>query len=357
MSRHGVLTTALCWLPVTAVIVALFAVPSSNGAGSAKAALNVTPGANSYGGQKVVFSGDMGSGQQRIFLQRRGTPSSAWASVIDPRTGKTHSRLTNRDGSFSFDFPAPAMNFVYFRVHSKTSDTPAHLFKSKHQDADISVIESTPADVPLPRGFAVVGEAFWIGVDTADHDRSGKPTKPILAGRNVILQVREAGVWKNAGETASVGRDGKLVYAAQQRRSVTRAPEVYRVVMDDWTGDGDRVGWFPSVPFYLGVVNRPEPVKKLVATATSSLVSLTWDLPGGSIQRIAIARRAGAGEPPTAPRQVIKELPGTATSFDDSTVAPGYLYQYAVYTVSPDGVYTRLASRADARTPKPRGER
>ena len=49
-----------------------------------RGSLHVTPGANSYGGQQVVFSGDMGSGQQRIFLQRRGSPSAAWADVDRP---------------------------------------------------------------------------------------------------------------------------------------------------------------------------------------------------------------------------------------------------------------------------------
>lgn len=343
---------------MTAVIVVLFAVPSSTGAGSGRATLNVSPGANSYGGQQVTFSGDMGSGQHRIFLQRRGNPSAAWANVIDPRNGKTFSRLTNRDGTFRFVFPAPAMNYVYFRLHSRTADTPAHLFKSKHQDADISVAEASPAEVPLPRGFAVVGESFRLAVDTADHDRYGKPTKPILAGRKVILQVRQpSGEWQDAGETASVGRDGKLVYAQQQRRSSTKTPEVYRVILDDWTGNGDRVGWFPSLPFHLTVVDRPDPVRKLVVAApTSTQVKLSWDLPAVAVDKIVVARRAGPGDPPTAPRQVVKELPGTATSWTDGYVNPNTLYQYAVYTISRDGIYTRLAARADVRTPSSRGE-
>ncbi len=232
-----------------------------------RGSLRVTPGANSYGGQLVVFSGDMGSGQQRIFLQRRGSPSAAWADVIDPRTGKNFTRLTNRDGSFRFEFPAPAMNYVYFRLHSRKADTPAHLFKSKHQDADISLIESTPADVPLPRGFAVVSEKFRIAVDTADHDRSGKPTKPILVGRVVTLQVRSGDAWKSTGITGTVGRDGRLNFGEEARG--VPGTEVYRVVMEDWTGDGDRVGWFPSVPFYLEVVRRPLPVRGLDADETA----------------------------------------------------------------------------------------
>ena len=358
LARHRHWTSAALWGPVLLVVAALFFVPSSNGAGSMRATLNVTPGANSYGGQQVVFSGDMGSGRQRIRLQRRGSPSAAWADVIDPRTGRNFSIVTDRDGSYRFEFPAPAMNAVYFRVVSRTAASGEHLFKSKHQDADVSLIESSPADVPLPRGFAVVGEAFRIAVDTADHDNNGKPTKPILPGRKVTLQVRDgAGLWKDVpGGSAVVGRDGTLSYAPEQRRVGTTAPEVYRVVMDDWTENGDRVGWFPSVPFYLEVVDRPDPVTNLEATApTSSQVKLAWDLPAGPVAKIVIARRTGGGAPPTAPRQVIDELPGTATSYGDRSVLPSDFYQYAVYTVSRDGVYTRVPTPVVVRTPDSKG--
>ena len=347
MSRRGVLTTALCWLPVTAAIVALFVVPSSNGAESARAGLNVTPGANSYGGQKVVFSGDMGSGQQRIFLQRRGSPSAAWANVIDPRTGKNFTRLTSGDGSFRFEFPAPAMNFVYFRVHSRSSDTPAHLFKSKHQDADISLIEQNPADVPLPRGFAVVNEQFRIAVDTADHDRSGKPTKPILPGRKVTLQVRDGVGWTDAPGSALVGRDGRLDYGVENRTAP--ALEVVRVVMADWTEDGDRVGWFPSLPFYLEVVRRPDPVDNLTATPTASTVRLSWTLPADPERaKIVIARTGGFGDPDASvPSHVIATIDGDAKTYlDNYLIFSSTNYNYAVYTRSADGVYTRISTDA-----------
>jgi hypothetical protein len=349
------LRSAALWGVVLVVVAALFVLPSSTGVSSMQGSLRVTPGANSYGGQQVVFSGDMGSGQQRIFLQRRGSPSAAWAEVIDPRTGKNFTRLTNRDGSFRFEFPAPAMNFVYFRVHSRKSDTSAHLFKTKHQDADISLIESTPADVPLPRGFAVVTEKFRIAVDTADHDRSGTPTKPILVGRVVTLQVRSGDAWKATGISGTVGRDGRLNFGEDSRG--VPGTEVYRVVMEDWTGDGDRVGWFPSVPFYLEVVQRPLPVRGLDADETAA-VKLSWALPADPERdKIVIARTVGAGAPqPTAgnPRHVLATIPGGSTSYTDYTVYSSWTFKYAVYTVSDDGIYTELPQRVTVITPDPR---
>lgn len=359
LSRRSPMTSAVPWVVVLAMVGALFLAPSSTGAQSA-ATLNVTPGSGSYGGQQVTFSGDMGSGEQRIFLQRRGSVGATWANVIDPRTGKNFSRLTNRDGTFTFTFPAPAMNEVYFRVHSGSADTPAHQFKSKHQDAEFSLIESNPADVPLPRGFAVVDEPFRFEIDTVATDKDGKPTRPVLAGRQVTLQVRNGlGAWQDTPDDSIIGRNGKLSFPTEDRAAPTRAPEVYRVVMDEWIQDGDRVGWFPSLPFHLEVVNRPKPVTDPAATATASSVSLSWTLPIDSLRsRIVIARAAWGVDPDASKtNHRVAEIPGTATSHVDTfQVDPGTLYNYAIYTRSADGVYTRVSADISVRTLDPRGE-
>jgi hypothetical protein len=361
-SRRRVLTAAVYWLPVVAVVAALFAVPSSNGESRAVVGLRVSPGANTYGGQKLTFSGDMGRGIQRIRLERRDRLGSPWGTVTDPRTGKPFVRRTKANGTFSFDFPAPAMNGTYFRVASGKAVTRAHQFATVHQDADVHLVEVYPSDVPLPRGFAVANESFRIAVDTADHDRFGNPTKPILVGRTVDLQVRVGDGWNHVA-TATVRKDGWLNFGTDVRPTVTGSkPEVYRAVMQSWTEDGDRIGWMPSVPFYLNVVLRPDPVRNLDSNETPSSVKLTWGLPTDPDRaRIVIARTAGAGAPqPSAgtPHQVLDTIPGGETSYTDGTVNSGWTYKYAVYTVSRDGVYTAVPGRLTVVTPdaKQRGE-
>lgn len=323
-----------------------------------RGSLNVTPGANSYGGQQVVFAGDMGRGQQRIVLQRRGCPSCVWSDVIDPRSGKPFSRLTQRNGEFDFTFPAPAMNAVYFRLHSRKADTSAHQFKTVHQDAEIFIVEESPADVPLPRGFAVSGEPYHFKIDTV-RVPSG-PKRPALVGRRIEFQQRNesTGAWAFEAQ-ANLGADGLVSFAAPAPdRS---ASGVYRVVLDDWTKDGDNVGWFPSLPFYLEVVDRPQPVRTLDAVETASSVTLSWTLPADPERdKIVIARTEGYGAPqPSAgnPRHILATIPGGSTSYADNTVFPSWTYKYAVYTVSDDGVYTELPQRVTTLTPdSKRGE-
>ncbi len=339
------------------MVVVLFVVPGTTEA-AGPPPLTVRPGANSFGGQLITFSGDIGSGVQRIHLERRDRLGSPWGVVTDPRTGKTFTRLTNANGTFEFGFPAPAMNGCYYRVASAKTATQVHQFKTVHQDVDVSLIEQTPADVPLPRGFAVPGEGFRIAADTADHDRFGKPSKPILVGRVVTLQARSGDAWTNV-KTATVGRDGWLDFGTESRRAPGSTPEVYRVRMADWTKDGDMVGWMPSLPFYLNVVNRPGPVLTPGWTATSTSVKLSWTLsPDPERTKIVIARTAGATAPPPSagsPGQVLATLPGGTTSYTDNTVRSS-TNRYAIYTVSRDGIYTAVPERLTTTASKQRGE-
>jgi hypothetical protein len=336
MSRRGVLATVACWLPVTAVVVALFVVPSSTEAAGPRP-LTVRPGADTYGGQLITFSGDMGSGIQRIRLQRRDNLAGAWGTVISPRTGKPFSTVTKANGTFSFGFPAPAMNGTYFRVASAKAVTEAHQFDTVHQDVEASTVEVDPADVPLPRGIVVAGEGFRVAADTVEHDRSGKPTKPILQGRVVTLQVRSGDGWKPEA-TTTIGRDGRLDFGDQFLRAVTgKTPVVYRVVMANWTKNGDRVGWMPSLPLYLDVVNRPPLVRSLDAAETPSSVTLTWSAPTDPVDRIIVAR-ADFGRPHPVWDE-IASVPGGATQYVDSFVFEGP-YEYALYSVT-DGIYSR----------------
>ena len=338
------------------MIVALFFAPTSQGAAQ-RASLDVTPGGNQYGGTSAHWEGNLNtSGEQRVWLQRRGTPTSAWADVPDSLYVDT----TNAAGHFSFDFPTPAMNSVYFRVKSRNGESPAHLFTSKHQEADLSLIELSPADAPLPQGVAVGvavdGEPIEMLVDTRGAD---KESRPILQGRDVTLQrrvVTGGDVSWDFVASGDVGNDGKLRFRFGPG-GLPQETGDYRVRLESWTQGGDRVGWYPSFPYDLRVVDRPDPVQRLSTAATSSSVKLSWVLPSGPVDRIVIARSAYAA--PTLPRDVIKDdLSGTATSYGDGSVSPGWTYKYAVYTVSRDGVYTRVPATTTVTTPDPKaGER
>ena len=84
--------------------------------------------------------------------------------------------------------------------------------------------------------------------------------------------------------------------------------------MEDWTEDGDRVGWFPSVPFYLEVVQPPAAVRGLDADETRVGQADAGPLPADPERdQIVIARTAGAGAPqPTAGTRshVLATIPG-----------------------------------------------
>ncbi|MDZ5621581.1 hypothetical protein [Nocardioides bizhenqiangii] len=354
--RGGVLAKLLCWAPVTAVVVALFAMPSSTGA-ARLGSLTVTPGGNTYGGQSVRFHGDMGNGEQRIFLQRRGCPTCIWSEVVDPRDGRPFSILTQANGEFDFMFPAPAMNAVYVRLHSRQADTDAHQFKTVHQDADVFLDELAPADVPLPRGFAVVGEAYDLRIDTV-RVPSG-PKRPALAGRRVELQQRDESTheWTFVAQ-GQLGPEGLAAFS--NRSPVLDDSGVYRTVLGDWTQGGDDIGWFPSLPFHVEVVRRPDPVTGLVATdVTTSSIRLSWNLPADPERRRIVIARTSFGDPNASnPSHVIATIDGEAKTYlDDHQINPSASYNYAVYTRSADGVYTRLSTDESVRTPDPkRGE-
>jgi hypothetical protein len=348
--KRGHTRTVACWLPVLGIALALLLAPSSSNGAASDTSLRVTPGSGSYGGQRVTWTGSVGvAGVQQVHLQRRGNPTAAWADV------RESTFRTAADGSFSFDFPAPAMNGVYFRVVGETGATPAYLFKTVQQDADVSVTEATPlpSDVALPRGFAVIGEPFSIAVDTA-RGAAGQ-TKPVLVGRRATLQFRGDGGWEDLAAGA-LTTDGTVTFGPYGPGAAPQVAGFYRVVLADWTEDGDRVGWIPSLPLYLRLVHRPQPVATLVAVPTAHDVKLTWSLPVDPERaQIVVARRKGRdSEDPTAakPANIVATLPGTAGVFVDSDVDAQATYKYAVYTVSADGVYSAVPARVETLTPK-----
>ena len=245
MRKRSARAALVCWLPVVAVVAAVFVAPSSTVAAGG-AVLQVRPGADTYGGEQLTFSGNIGVRERRaIHLQRRDNATAAWADVPDPRAGPRKGKVvtehTKADGSFSFNFPSPAMNGCYFRVVSGRYATPQHQFMTVLQDAEMSLV-----------GAATINAPFKLAVDTV-RVLSGKPTKPILAGRTVTLQQRDdAGEWRPVatGATGQIGRDGQVAFV---QTVSTPGTVVYRVRLESWTADGDRIGWFPSLPLYVDV--------------------------------------------------------------------------------------------------------
>lgn len=239
--------TVASWLAALGMVLAVFLAPSSSGS-AATPSLRVTPGSGTYGGQLLTWNGDIGSpGVQQIHLQRRGSSTAAWADV------PASTFRTAADGSFSFDFPAPAMNGVYFRVVSASGATPAHRFDTVHQDAVLTISQSV-AGLSLPTGVAVLGELFSFAVDTIRG--AAGDTKPVLAGRRATLQMRTGNRWQDVA-VGAIGRDGGVDFGPFGPGAARPVAGVYRVVLADWTQNGDRVGWIPSLPMQLRLVDLP----------------------------------------------------------------------------------------------------
>ena len=248
ISRHRRrLTSIALWIPVSAIVAALFLVPSGDAAAPEQrraGTLNVTPHnvyspGHTTGGQLLTWSGDMGSGAQKIFMERRGSPTAKWTRVQDPAAGEDFSITTEADGSFSFEFPAPAMNACFFRLVSSSAETEAYQFSSVFQDVEVK--GPTTAAVGVP--YTLTGDT----VLRAQDDR------PIFPGRAAELQIRDVfgpGEWSTA-RNGTVGPDGKISFAS----ITTNSPGtlVFRIRLADWNQDGDVVGWYPSLPFYVAV--------------------------------------------------------------------------------------------------------
>ncbi|KAA1421138.1 fibronectin type III domain-containing protein [Nocardioides humilatus] len=349
--------TRLTWLPVLGLVALLFSLPGPS-AEARVASLSVTPHTGAYGGTNAHWVVDGLPASQKAWLQRRGSTTSAWADVDN----SFYVGTTNARGHLEFDFPTPAMNAVYMRVVTKGGESEGVAFSSKHQDAQLSLAEQSPAEADLPQsvavGVVVRGEVFTFKADTANLD-DVKQKKPVLLGRDVTLQRRTiaGGVvtWTTVA-TDQVDRDGFADFPNLTGGANLSAGD-YRVRLEKWTQDGDNIGWFVSFPFDVSVVDRPLQVLRLAAAATDAYsVKLTWALPADpNRDKIVIARNTGG---PANLRQIIATVPGGSTTYTDSTVWPSTNFKYAVYTVSSDGVYVREPVRVDATTPaaRQRGE-
>lgn len=219
--------------------------------------LSISPSANYVGGQTLTFSGDIGQGRHRISLQM-GRPGH-WAEL----PGTPH-LWTARDGSFSFQHPAPSMFNLYLRAKTRGAATNPVIFNAVSQD----LVVSGPRQVSP-------GSLFTLSVDTTPDNLPGRADLdglPAFPGRPLTLQKRGADGWENLQQT-TVAPNGNAAFAVT---AGSRGEEVYRVRQEDWEG----IGWFPSFPVAVQVGSGSGRV-----AATSSTAPVAARTAAGTLAR------------------------------------------------------------------------
>lgn len=243
--------------------------PAGTSAALAPASLTVSPGAY-VGGQLVTFKGNLGvTGQRAIRLQyHMGRPGDSWTTIAN--VGQTQS-----DGSFQFTNPARSMFNIAMRVVSAGAATPKVVLNAKSQDLTLQTQSE------LGRNKVQFGAPFTVQVDTTPQ-LTGRPDligTPVFVGRELTLQQRVDGEWEDFTARQLTNADGlgsfpvtpdQLAAAVQQE-----FPLVLRVRQEDWTKDDDQVGWFPSFPTPVHVVNPPARLAARQAPAAESPTPLT----------------------------------------------------------------------------------
>ncbi|CAN5435844.1 hypothetical protein BH18ACT8_BH18ACT8_09640 [soil metagenome] len=252
-------------LPILGLIL-MAAAPSGASTRSGDARLTVSPGTY-VAGQRVIFQGSLGrTGERRITLQlTMNRPGDEWTDIDG------FSARTKADGSFRFAYPAPGMFGIRYRVVSRRLTTPAWTFDARSQDLVLHVVSGNSA---LNGGQVLAGVPFVINVDTTPIlSRRPDLPPPIFPGRTLTLQRRVDGYrWKTLDRTVTdqLGM-GKFVAVANRPGHV-----VYRVRQESWTKHGNKVGWFPSFPTYVRVLESssanlamPEPEPQPTATRSN----------------------------------------------------------------------------------------
>jgi len=227
-------------------------------------------------GQRLVFRGNIGAtGRRVIRLQvHMNRPGDTWNTLSG------FARRTKADGSFRFGYRAPSMRNVSMRLRAKGGlTTPKRSFVARSQD------------LVLARG-----EGDTIRVDTAP-DLPARPDLPgpVLPGRVLTLQLRTtttgsgyATQWKPVGGQVTTDSRGIGVFEN------VPASGVYRVRQEDYTKDGNRIGWFASFPTGLAGTDGPAPAVAPPTTAYAALPPTTRGGEGGSTTAAATYKWRGS---------------------------------------------------------------
>lgn len=207
--------------------------------------LSVSP-KNYVGGQALTWTGNVGAkGVRRIGLQLHiGREGDAWSPVPG------FASKTKSDGSFSFVFPAPAMTNISYRVVAKKLKTPGVVFHAKSQDLTLALVGG---DTQGLYGTVASATPFTLAVDTTPKiaRRPDTDNLPAFQGRTVTLERRTASnTWAKVA-TAQVDKSGDAQFANLTEAS--KGVAVYRVRQENFVEGGNRIGWFPSFPYYVYV--------------------------------------------------------------------------------------------------------
>lgn len=218
--------------------------------------LKVTPSVY-VAGQNMTFSGSLGGGGSKpIRLQfHMNRPGDVWTNVVG------FGSRTDASGKFRFNYPAPAMWGISYRVVSGRQATSAHLFRARSQEVVLSVGNDDTA---------LAGDPFTVEVDTTPTlpGRQDLPP-PVIQGRTVTLQKRVNG---NRWQTITTALTDSSGMARFPQTVNEPGVVVYRAREEDWTKNGDRIGWFPSFPTYVEILASPRPTPRVA----SSQVSAAW---------------------------------------------------------------------------------
>ena len=255
--RRTTSLAALAALALTGVLVA----PGSPATGATVGTLSVSP-TRFVSGQSLLWTGKLPvAGVRTITMQRfLNRPGDSW---IDVQGFKAQ---TNADGSFSFRYPGPDMIDIGFRVKS-----------GKYHTAKLDLFPKQQDVVLKTDGTPVAGHSFDIIADTTTTGA------PIIQGRTLTLQRRADNTtwpttWTDLA-TTTVGGMGRGTFTVTEP---TAGTQVYRVIEEDWTTNGNQIGWYPSFPTYVDVLASPSArgttpalLDRSVSTTTSSRSSST----------------------------------------------------------------------------------
>lgn len=278
------LTALLAALLVTVLTTVLTTVPAGGAAPATarRGSLSVTPTVQ-VPGQAVRFQGNIGrAGRRPVHLQSHmGRAGDSWLDV----PGSSSS--TDARGDFDFEFPAPSMLRISYRVAGGGLVTSSYLFTARPQELTLTLAGEDP-DVPF---YSVAPLApFTVVVDTTPAVRSALGSPPPIPGRTVLLQERADG---NRWRTIDEGVTDAAGDATFQVAAPLLGSRVLRARQERWTQGRNEIGWFASFPSYFTVLGgRAEPPAR-----ASRAVPVAAAAPSSQDVRPTAARRFGWGLP------------------------------------------------------------
>ncbi len=241
------LPVALAALALVVTSLALVTLPAGPPAYATSAALSVAP-STYVGGQRLTWTGNVGArGVRALVLQfHMGRPGDRWTTVDG-----FHAR-TRADGSFAFDYPAPGMFNIRYRVKAGRHVSPSRLFLAKTQDLTLRVTGQRENNTAAPATVSA-GRPFGITVDTTPDNIFRSPSSaglPVFAGRTLTLQRRVDGdTWRSVA-TTTVEADGLGRFSGLTEEA---GVAVFRVREEDYRQDGNEIGWTQSFPLFVYV--------------------------------------------------------------------------------------------------------